>query len=208
MTDSTLSADTGKSQITIERTYDASAEDVWDLWTTKEGIESWWGPDGFAVEVRTLDLRPGGVLRYAMTASASRQIDFKKNAGMPLTTEARKTYTEVVAGERLAYTSLADFIPGVAPYEFATVVYLLPSPQGVRVVMRVGAMHDEEWTQRLVAVAKTSSTTSAACSRARSAARNCARADAHPLRVTAGLRSWGGRGAPPPRRCGARAARG
>jgi uncharacterized protein YndB with AHSA1/START domain len=151
MADSTVSTDTGKSQITIERTYDASAEDVWDLWTTKQGTESWWGPDGFAVEVRTLDLRPGGELRYTMTATASPQIEFMKNAGMALTTEARKTYTEVVAGERLAYTSLADFIPGVAPYEFATLVDLLPSARGVRVVMRVDAMHDAEWTQRLVA---------------------------------------------------------
>jgi uncharacterized protein YndB with AHSA1/START domain len=151
MAASTASTDTGKPRITIERTYDASAEAVWDLWTTKEGIESWWGPDGFAVEVRRLDLRPGGELRYTMTATASAQIEFMNNAGMPLTTEARKTYTEVVAGKRLAYASLADFIPGVASYEFATVVDLLPSPGGVRVLMRVEPMHDEEWTQRLVA---------------------------------------------------------
>ena len=53
--------------ITLERTYDATVEDVWALWTTKEGIESWWGPDGFSVEVRVIDLRPGGELLYAMT---------------------------------------------------------------------------------------------------------------------------------------------
>jgi uncharacterized protein YndB with AHSA1/START domain len=29
-----------KQKITIERSYRASAEDLWDLWTTKEGIES------------------------------------------------------------------------------------------------------------------------------------------------------------------------
>ncbi|HVC85700.1 MAG TPA: SRPBCC domain-containing protein [Solirubrobacteraceae bacterium] len=151
MTDGTVSTDTGESWITIERTYDASAEQVWELWTTRQGIESWWGPDGFTVEVRTLELRPGGELRHAMTATAVPQVEFMKNAGMPLTTESRKTYTEVVTGERLAYTSLADFIPGVAAYEFATVVELLPDPEGVRVVMRVEPMHDEQWTQRLIA---------------------------------------------------------
>lgn len=36
-------------KIVIERKYAASIEDVWELWTTKEGIESWWGPDGFSV---------------------------------------------------------------------------------------------------------------------------------------------------------------
>jgi uncharacterized protein YndB with AHSA1/START domain len=151
MADSTPSLDAGKARITIERTYDASAEDVWILWTTKQGIESWWAPDGFTVEVRTLDLRPGGELVYAMTATATPQIEFMKNAGMPLTTESRKTFTEVIAGERLAYTSLADFIPGVAPYESATVVDLLPGAGTVRVVMTVDPMHDDDWTQRLIA---------------------------------------------------------
>ena len=34
-------------RITMERTFAAPMEDVWELWTTKEGIESWWGPEGF-----------------------------------------------------------------------------------------------------------------------------------------------------------------
>ena len=34
-------------KIVIERTYVASIEDVWELWTTKEGIESWWVLAGF-----------------------------------------------------------------------------------------------------------------------------------------------------------------
>jgi uncharacterized protein YndB with AHSA1/START domain len=55
-------------RITLERVYRADVQDVWDLWTTKDGIESWWGPGGFAVTVRKLDLRPGGELLYAMTA--------------------------------------------------------------------------------------------------------------------------------------------
>ena len=35
-----------RAQFSIERTYSDSVEDVWDLWTTKPGIESWWGPEG------------------------------------------------------------------------------------------------------------------------------------------------------------------
>ena len=52
----------GKQSITIERIYKAAIEDVWALWTTKDGIESWWGPGGFSVSVRKLDVRPGGDL--------------------------------------------------------------------------------------------------------------------------------------------------
>ena len=65
--------ETLRRRITLERTYKASLQDVWDLWTTKEGIESWWGPDGFSVKVRKLDLRPGGELHYALTATAPRR---------------------------------------------------------------------------------------------------------------------------------------
>ena len=144
------SPNSAKRRITIERTYQASVEDVWDLWTTRDGIESWWGPDGFTVKVRRLDLRPGGELQYAMIATAPPQIEFMKRAGMPLTTEARITYVEVTPRRRLAYDQLADFIPGVAPYTVAMAVELFPTEQGVRMVLTTDAMHNEEWTQRAV----------------------------------------------------------
>ena len=51
-----------RPKLTIERTFDASIEDVWELCTTREGIESWWGPEGFSVAVREMDMRPGGTL--------------------------------------------------------------------------------------------------------------------------------------------------
>ena len=136
--------------ITIERTYAASIEEVWDLWTTKEGIEAWWAPDGFKVEVSKLELTPGGELLYAMTATGPEQVAFMERAGMPLTTEAEKTYTEVIAPRRLAYTSMVDFVPGVEPYAQATEISIEDVAGGVRAVMTAEPMHDEEWTQRLV----------------------------------------------------------
>lgn len=139
-----------RRKVTLERSFEASIEEVWDLWTTKEGIESWWGPDGFVVKVQKLDLRPGGELLYTMTAIGSDQIAFLKNAGMPLATETRATYTEVVPPKRLAYTTRADFIPGVEPYDAATVVELSPTAGGVRLVLTLDAMHDEHWTQMAV----------------------------------------------------------
>ena len=139
---------TAKRRITLERTYKATLKEVWDLWTTKEGIESWWGPDGFEVKVRKLDLRPGGELHYAMIATAAPQIEFMKKAGMPLTTEAKLTYTEVTPPRRLAYMHRADFIPGVVPYDVAHVIELQSTAEGVRLVLTFDAMHDETWTER------------------------------------------------------------
>jgi len=135
----------------LEHTYPATSEEIWELWTTAAGIESWWAPDGFAVEVKKLDLRPGGELVYTMTATGGEQIEFMRSASMPLVTESRKTFTQLDAPRRLAYKSLADFIPGVEPYEFLTIVDLAPTESGVTVTMTVDAMHDDVWTQRLLA---------------------------------------------------------
>ena len=103
------------------------------------------------MEVGKLDLRPGGELIYTMTATAPEQVAFMEGAGLPLSTESRKTFVEVDEPTRLSYTSLADFIPGVDPYDFLTVVEIRPSADGVHVIMTMDAMHDEEWTQRLAA---------------------------------------------------------
>ena len=45
---------------------------------------------------------------------------------------------------------LADFIPGVEPYDVATVVELHATSEGVRMVLRFDAMHSDEWTERAV----------------------------------------------------------
>jgi uncharacterized protein YndB with AHSA1/START domain len=140
-----------KKDLTIERSFDASMEDVWDLWTTKEGIESWWGPDGFRVEVIELELRPGGQLYYAMIAIGEPQIAFMKQAGMPLSTKTRLTYSEVVHHQHLAYLNHVDFVPGVATYDVATRVDFVPTANGVRVVLTLAPMHDDVWTRRMAA---------------------------------------------------------
>jgi uncharacterized protein YndB with AHSA1/START domain len=136
-----------RRRVTLERTFDAPIGDVWDLWTTKEGIESWWGPEGFTVSVHRLDLRPGGQMEYSMTATAPDQIEFMKKAGMPVTNHHRVTFTEVVPRERLAYDHVADFIPGVKPYEVATLVEFEVGPQGVKMALTFDAMHDDHWTE-------------------------------------------------------------
>jgi uncharacterized protein YndB with AHSA1/START domain len=144
-------ASPSRRTISMERTYRASVADVWDLWTTAPGLESWWGPEGFAVTVRHLDLRVGGELHYTMTANEPAQVEFMRQAGMPLATDVSITYAEVEPRRRLGYTSLADFVPGLDPYEVATTVTLKAGPDGVHMVLTFEAMHDEEWTARAVA---------------------------------------------------------
>ncbi|HUK01178.1 MAG TPA: SRPBCC domain-containing protein [Steroidobacteraceae bacterium] len=137
-----------RARFSIERTYDASIEEVWALWTTTSGIESWWGPEGFEVTVTSLDLRPGGELLYMMTAVAPEMAAFMKQSGMPLTTQCRLTYTEVSPKRRLAYRTLADFVPGVEPYHIDTVVEFQATNGGVKLITSFDAMHDDLWTER------------------------------------------------------------
>jgi uncharacterized protein YndB with AHSA1/START domain len=132
----------------IERTFKATIEEVWELWTTKEGIEAWWGPDGFTVKVHELDLRAGGVMRYSMIATAPEMVEFMKKAGMPTAVETRLTFTEVTPPNRLAYDNWVDFVPGVKPYPAAQVLELSRTAGGVKLVLTLDAMHDDEWTQR------------------------------------------------------------
>ena len=136
-----------RPRLTLERTYDATPAEVWDLWTTKDGIEAWWGPDGFKVEVEALDLRPGGDCVYAMSATGPEQMDYMTQAGMPLITQHRLTYLEVDPPHRLAYKSVADFIPDVEPYEVQTHLELKAIEDGTRMVLTFDSMHDDRWTQ-------------------------------------------------------------
>jgi uncharacterized protein YndB with AHSA1/START domain len=137
-----------RAKFFIERIYAASIDEAWALWTTKSGIESWWGPEGFKVTVTSLELRPGGDLIYLMTAVAPEQVAFMKQAGMPLSTPCKVTYIEVSPPNRLAYKTLTDFVPGVEPYEVATVVELESAGQGVKMTITFDAMHDDIWTER------------------------------------------------------------
>ena len=134
----------------LERTIATSPEHVWQLWTTAEGIGQWWAPDGFRTDVETLALRAGGELVYTMTATAPEQISFMEQHGMPLSTTSRKTFTEVDAPSRLAYTSLIDFVPDHEPYEHLTIVDLLAADGGTIARMHVEPLHDEVWTERLL----------------------------------------------------------
>ena len=132
----------------LERMYEAPAELIWELWTTAAGLDEWFAPDGFETRVTELDLRPGGQLRYIMTATAPDQVAFMRDTGNPLSIEVRKTFTVAVPPTRLAYLSLIDFVPDHEPYEHLTTIDIEPAGDRTNVVMTVDSLHDETWTQQ------------------------------------------------------------
>jgi uncharacterized protein YndB with AHSA1/START domain len=131
----------------LERTYEAPAELIWELWTTAAGLDEWWAPDGFETRVTELELRPGGQLRYTMTATGPEQIAFVRSIGSPISSDFRKTFVELAQPTRLAYLSLIDFVPGHEPYEHLTTVDIEAARDRTNVVMTLDPLHDETWTQ-------------------------------------------------------------
>jgi len=140
-----------RPELVLQRSYAAPRERIWQLWTTPAGIGSWWAPDGFTTTVDELDLSPGGALNYTMTATGAEQIAFMEQAGMPVATSSHKEFSEVVEPTRLAYTSLIDFVPGVDPYSHLTIVTLTATSGGTDVTMELEPLHDQVWTDRILA---------------------------------------------------------
>jgi uncharacterized protein YndB with AHSA1/START domain len=151
MSDKSVPATVGtvRPKVVLERTYRAQVEELWELWTTRDGFESWWGPEGFRVEVRTLEPRVGGTLHYAMIADAAEMIEAMMQMGRPTSHEARARFAEIRPYERLAITNVIDFLPGVKPYESTIVAEFFPSGESVRMVITLDPMHDEEFTKML-----------------------------------------------------------
>jgi len=140
-------AGASRPKMVVERTYRARIEELWALWTTREGFESWWGPEGFRVEVHALEAREGGALHYDMIADAPAMIAAMKQMGRPVSHQTRGRFAEVKPHRRLAITHVIDFLPEVTPYESTIAVEFFPSPGSVRMVVHMDPMHDEEFTK-------------------------------------------------------------
>ena len=79
----------GRPAARFERSYDAPVELIWELLTTAACLDEWFAPDGFETRVSELDLRPGGQLRYTMTATGPEQVAFMRDTGNPLSVTVR-----------------------------------------------------------------------------------------------------------------------
>ena len=135
-----------RPKIVVERTYRARVEELWALWTTKAGFESWWGPQGFRADVHAIEAREGGILHYDMVADTPEMIEAMKQMGQPASHPTRSRFSEFRPHERLAVTSVIDFLPGVAPYDSTMVVDFIAKGDEVRMIVTLGPMHNDEFT--------------------------------------------------------------
>jgi uncharacterized protein YndB with AHSA1/START domain len=59
-------------KLTIERTFEAPRDMVFDAWTNPQSRVGWWGPKGMGPDVNEIDLRVGGRWRLGMRAQDGR----------------------------------------------------------------------------------------------------------------------------------------
>lgn len=139
-----------QAAVVLTRTYKAPRQALWSLWTTKDGFESWWGPQGFRVEVRELDARLGGALVYDMIADAPEAIQAMRKMGQPLSHNTSGRFSAFQPHERLTLSHLIDFVPGQAPYESLIDVDFFAEGEATRMVVTLHPHVDPHWTRMSV----------------------------------------------------------
>lgn len=116
--------------VTIERTFKAPPEKLWAMWTTKEGLEKWYWPEGLVAKVVRLDLRVGG--GYEIAAST-------------LEHTSRGTYIEIEPHKRLGIIAYTHFLQDVEPHERLDTIELLAVPGGTRLMLTSTRMRTTHW---------------------------------------------------------------
>jgi uncharacterized protein YndB with AHSA1/START domain len=123
------------TSVSTERTFNASAADVWRVWTDADSVKKWWGPRDYTAIVLRDDVREGGSYLWAMK-SAKGKIYW--NTG---------TYNEVVANKKIVSTmAFADEngkavpgsevpAPGRWPDEITVIVQFTESEGKTRVTV-------------------------------------------------------------------------
>jgi len=140
----------GADTVRFERVYDASIEDVWALWTTKEGLEAWFAPEGMRFEVSTIELRAGGAFNHVMTALGTEQVAYLANLDRPLSVWVSGRFVEVVRHRKLRIRFDMDFVPGIEPYPYDMMVELHAEAGQIRMVLTADRHPDPEMTRGAV----------------------------------------------------------
>jgi uncharacterized protein YndB with AHSA1/START domain len=86
-------------QILITRQFDAPKQLVYKAWTTPELVKRWWHANRGEVTVAEIDLRVGGMWRYASQTPDGLEFGF------------HGVYREIVANERIVATEVYEGIP-------------------------------------------------------------------------------------------------
>jgi uncharacterized protein YndB with AHSA1/START domain len=131
----------GERELVITRVFDAPRELVWKAFTEPDRLAHWWGPQGFTMLVRTLDLRPGGVFHYAMR-SPDGQVMWGKFVFRDIQAPERMVFVNSFSDEEGNITR-APFSP-TWPLEVLNTVTLTETDGKTTVTLRGGPINTTE----------------------------------------------------------------
>lgn len=83
--------DTGKEKFVINRTFNASIDTMFEVWTNPDHFSKWIAPTGFNMEFIKADIRPGGKTFYSMSNGSMKMfggahyLEINKPTGMKYT---------------------------------------------------------------------------------------------------------------------------
>jgi len=119
----------------VERTFDATAEEVFDAWTSPTVLKRWWaaGPDWDAPLVE-VDLRVGG--RYRLATRNPQNGEVHTVAG---------EYTEIQRPNRLSYSWAWENEPRSDHVSTVTVEFVAKDGQTTVVLTHSGLENDESY---------------------------------------------------------------
>ncbi len=83
-------------ELTISRLINAPRELVFEAWTDPKHLVHWWGPDGFTITNREMEVKAGGVWKFLMQGPDGRDYPNKI------------IFIEVVKPEKLVYKHSDD----------------------------------------------------------------------------------------------------
>ena len=82
-------------EIVLSRVIDARRDVVFSAWTDPKHLPNWFGPAGFKIETKEIDIRVGGLWRFDMIAPNGRRytnrMQFRHLCTKSLVTEQRWT---------------------------------------------------------------------------------------------------------------------
>lgn len=122
---------------------------VWSLWTTPEGLASWWSPEGFVMEVLRLEPRLDGPIEFyyqeAATARDSAWREKFSRRGLSSSWSARGVFREMDPPTRLVFRQALDFGRGAGAQSYEMQASFLERAGGTRVELTALADATKHW---------------------------------------------------------------
>jgi uncharacterized protein YndB with AHSA1/START domain len=94
-------------QLTVRRTFQASAAKVFEAFVSAEALKEWWSPEGFTAVEAHVDARMGGKYRVVMRSHTGSDVVYVHGTYLEISPPTRLVFTHTFE-RRSSYAPLAE----------------------------------------------------------------------------------------------------